>query len=171
MTNNSTGTGDYACNFCDWKSTDTSRPLSRGLKVGCPTCGKEARFVGLAQPETQGRIPMPTDEMKERIEEIRQRWASIPPMDAGTSDNGKKCVAYLYEKDFPHKLIATMAELYDMQRLNALVQSKGDVDFLLSELDRLQAENERLVRHIADLNHDLEATIAHCDEFHEQHSY
>src|SRR5687767_15283055 len=42
--------GDYACNFCDWTSTDTSRPLSRGTKVGCPACEKEARFVGMAQP-------------------------------------------------------------------------------------------------------------------------
>jgi len=44
--------GDYACNFCDWKSTDTSRPLSRGTKVGCPACEREARFVGthVAEP-------------------------------------------------------------------------------------------------------------------------
>lgn len=40
---------DYACNAnprCGWVSTPQSRPLSRGIKVGCPNCNGEARFVG-----------------------------------------------------------------------------------------------------------------------------
>lgn len=40
--------GDYICNDlgCGWQSTDRTRPLSRGLKVGCPKCEGDARFVG-----------------------------------------------------------------------------------------------------------------------------
>lgn len=44
--------GDYTCNaipVCGWSSTETSRPLSRGLKVGCPNCQGDARFVGIRQ--------------------------------------------------------------------------------------------------------------------------
>lgn len=74
-----------------------------------------------------------------RVEEIRKRWANIPPMDCGTSDTGKKCEAYLYEKDFPNTLIATMADLYDTSRLNALAKSKSDIDYLLSLLPQLSS--------------------------------
>lgn len=75
-------------------------------------------------------------EAEQRLAEIQKRWADIPLMDRGTSDTGKKCEAYLYEKKFPHKLIATMADLYDMPRLNALAKSKDDVDYLLSLLQQ-----------------------------------
>jgi hypothetical protein len=70
--------------------------------------------------------------MSSRIDEIRERWANIPPMECGTSDTGAKCEAYLYEKDFPNTLIATMANLYDTGQLNALAKSKSDIDYLLS---------------------------------------
>src|SRR5690242_17216727 len=38
---------NYACDDpkCGWRSTDTSRPLSRGTKVGCPDCNGSAHFV------------------------------------------------------------------------------------------------------------------------------
>jgi hypothetical protein len=76
--------GDYACSSCGWKSTDESRPLSRGLKIGCPLCGKEARFTGthpapvppVAQPEAdpyEGRRV--SDSALRLVEEIRTRLA------------------------------------------------------------------------------------------------
>lgn len=64
-------------------------------------------------------------------------------MDCGTSDTGQTCVAYLYEKDFPNKLIATMADLYDMSRLNALAKSKNDIDYLLSLLPQLSSSERQ----------------------------
>lgn len=37
-------TSNYRCLSCDWVATPESRPLSRGMKVGCPKCGKEAEY-------------------------------------------------------------------------------------------------------------------------------
>lgn len=37
--------GDYACDNCNWISSDTSRPLGRGISVGCPICQYQARLV------------------------------------------------------------------------------------------------------------------------------
>src|SRR6185369_9800243 len=90
---------------------------------------------------------MDTNNKLSRIDEIRERWANVPPMDCGTSDTGAKCEAYLYERDFPNTLIATMADLYDMGRLNALAKSKSDIDYLLSQLKDGGAEDAgRLLR-------------------------
>ena len=35
---------EYRCLTCDWVATAESRPLSRGTKVGCPKCGKDATY-------------------------------------------------------------------------------------------------------------------------------
>jgi hypothetical protein len=35
---------NYRCLMCGWVSTKESRPLSRGTKVGCPKCGKDAEY-------------------------------------------------------------------------------------------------------------------------------
>lgn len=47
------------------------------------------------------------------------------------------------------------------------------VDFLLAEIERIREigfdmidESESLKKHVADLNHDLAATIQHCDQAH-----
>lgn len=104
---------------------------------------------------------MPTD-LKQRIAEIRERWANIPLMDCGTSDTGKKCEAYLYEKEFPNTLIATMADLYDMPRLNALAQSKSDIDALITEIERLERENTDLEEHIKGRDSLLSCALIDC---------
>jgi hypothetical protein len=87
-------------------------------------------------------VNQPQERLKapERLEEIKKRWANIPLMDCGTSDAGNKCEAYLYERRFPNKLVATMNDLYDMPRLNALAQSKADIDYLLSLLHQPASE-------------------------------
>jgi chromosome segregation ATPase len=40
-------------------------------------------------------------------------------------------------------------------------------DALAAEVERQAGEIEELNKHIADLNHDLEATIKHCNDYHE----
>lgn len=42
----------------------------------------------------------------------------------------------------------------------------NDTDALYATIKALRAENERLNKHIADLNHDLECAIKECDEHH-----